>query len=247
MTGAAIQLEKVSFGYEETRVHFDIVVEAGSVTAIMGPSGAGKTTLLNLIAGFEIPDRGIILIGGSDVTGLGPAMRPVSMVFQENNLFAHLSVEKNVGLGRSASLKLNEADHSAIRDALARTGLSGKEKRLPSELSGGERQRVALARVLVRDRPVLLLDEPFASLGPALREDMIGLLADLNRERAMTVIFVTHQPEDARRIARSMIFIEAGTVAASGPVGLFFGNDAPAPFKRYIGSDDSAQFARKRT
>src|SRR5690606_10209232 len=124
-------------------------------------SGAGKTTLLNLVAGFEKPESGRILIGGRDVTLLGPAQRPVSMVFQENNLFAHLSVEKNVGLGRSPSLRLKEADRAAIHDALARTGLSGKQKRLPSELSGGERQRVALARVLVRDRPVLLLDEPF--------------------------------------------------------------------------------------
>ena len=247
MTGAAIQVEKVTFGYAETRVSFDLAVEAGSITAVMGPSGAGKTTLLNLIAGFEKPETGRILIGDTDVTGLGPAERPVSMVFQENNLFAHLNVEKNIGLGRSPSLRLTDADQAAIHEALARTGLATKEKRLPSELSGGERQRVALARALVRDRPVLLLDEPFASLGPALREDMIELLAGLHRDRGMTVLFVTHQPEDARRIARSMVFIEDGTVAAAGPAELFFGDDAPVAFRRYIGKDDSTQIARKRT
>lgn len=247
MTGAAVRLDKVDFGYAETRVHFDVAVDAGSITAVMGPSGAGKTTLLNLLAGFEKPESGRILIGDRDVTDLGPAERPVSMVFQENNLFAHLTVEKNVGLGRSPSLKLDAADHAAIREALARTGLSGKESRLPSELSGGERQRVALARALVRDRPVLLLDEPFASLGPALRDDMLDLLHELQAEKGMTVLFVTHQPDDARRVAQSLIFVEEGKVAATGSMELFFGNDAPEKFKRYIGIDELVHIARKRT
>jgi thiamine transport system ATP-binding protein len=191
------------------------------------------------------------VIGGIDVTGLSPAARPVSMVFQENNLFAHLDVEKNVGLGRSPSLRLTGADHAAIADALSRTGLAGKGARLPRELSGGERQRVALARALVRDRPVLLLDEPFASLGPALREDMLDLLAGVQAERAMTVALVTHQPDEARRIADSMIFLEDGSVAAAGKTAIFFGEGGPDAFRRYIGSDDiratSRKIARKRT
>jgi thiamine transport system ATP-binding protein len=103
-------------------------------------------------------------------------------------------------------------------------------------LSGGERQRVALARVLVRERPVLLLDEPFASLGPALREDMLELVAALQEERGMTVLFVTHQPEDARRISHDMVFIEAGKAVARGPVGEFFGEGGPEAFRRYIGA-----------
>ena len=141
---------------------FDAEFAPASVTAIMGPSGSGKSTLLNLVAGFEMPKAGRVLIGDMDVTGLPPARRPVSMIFQENNLFAHLDVEKNVGLGRSPSLRLTADDRDAVANALARTGLAGKEQRLPRELSGGERQRVALARALVRNRPVLLLDEPFA-------------------------------------------------------------------------------------
>jgi thiamine transport system ATP-binding protein len=207
--------------------------------------------LLNLVAGFETPQSGRVLIDGRDVTGAPPSSRPVSMVFQENNLFAHLSVEQNVGLGRSPALKLGEGDRAAVRQALARTGLAGKEKRLPRELSGGERQRVALARVLVRERPVLLLDEPFASLGPALREDMLDLVAGLQAERAMTVLFVTHQPEDARRIAQAVVFLEDGTVAASGPAADFFDGSGPEAFRRYIGSevagDRSRDIARKRT
>ncbi len=121
--------------------------------------------------------------------------------------------------------------------AIGRTGLAGKENRLPRELSGGERQRVALARVLVRDRPVLLLDEPFASLGPALRDDMLDLLADLQREKCLTVLFVTHHPDDARRIADDIVFIENGRVAASGSAASFFEKDGPAAFRRYIGSE----------
>ena len=132
MSGESVVLDKLAFGYGETRVAFDVEVEAGAIVAVMGPSGAGKTTLLNLIAGFEKPDAGHVLIGGRDVTPLGPAERPVSMVFQENNLFAHLSVAKNVGLGRSPSLRLSAADNAAIADAIAQTGLAGKENRLPS-------------------------------------------------------------------------------------------------------------------
>lgn len=246
--GAPVQLDTVSFSYGETPLTFDILFDAAKITAIMGPSGSGKSTLLNLIAGFETPQAGRVLIGGADVGDEPPAARPVSMVFQENNLFAHLCVEQNVGLGRSPSLRLTEADHSAVAEALKRTGLAGKEKRLPRELSGGERQRVALARVLVRDRPVLLLDEPFASLGPALRDDMLDLVAGLHAERGMTVLFVTHQPEDARRIARNVVFLDNGTVAAMGPADDFFAGSGPEAFRRYIGASAlSRDIARKRT
>jgi thiamine transport system ATP-binding protein len=234
--GVNVQLDKVRFAYAEQAMTFDVTVEAASITAIMGASGSGKSTLLNLVAGFETPQSGRVLIGGRDVTEASPADRPVSMVFQENNLFAHLTLEQNVGLGRSPALKLSEPDRRDIAAALERTGLAGKEKRLPRELSGGERQRVALARVLVRDRPVLLLDEPFASLGPALRDDMLGLLADLHAERRMTVLFVTHQPEDAKKVADSVTFLETGHIVAAGAATDFFGGDAPEAFRRYVGA-----------
>lgn len=233
--GAAVELDRVAFSYGAAPLSFDVVFAAGKVTAVMGPSGSGKSTLLNLVAGFETPQAGRVLIGGRDVTGDPPSHRPVSMVFQENNLFAHLSVTENVALGRSPSLNLRATDRSAVEEALERTGLAGKQKRLPRELSGGERQRVALARVLVRERPVLLLDEPFASLGPALRQDMLELVAGLQAERAMTVLFVTHQPEDARRIAEAVVFLEDGKVAAAGAAETFFGGSGPEAFRRYIG------------
>ncbi|CCV11001.1 thiamine ABC transporter ATP-binding protein [Mesorhizobium sp. STM 4661] len=249
--GAAVRLEQVSFSYGETPFLFDVEFAASKITAIMGPSGSGKSTLLNLVAGFETPRSGRVLIGGADVGTEPPSARPVSMVFQENNLFAHLAVKRNVGLGRSPSLRLTKADHAAVAEALKRVGLAGKEQRLPRELSGGERQRVALARVLVRDRPVLLLDEPFASLGPALRDDMLDLLAGVHAERGMTVLFVTHQPEDARRIGQNMVFLDNGTVAATGVAEDFFGRSGPEAFRRYLGAgpfgDGSRDVARKRT
>ncbi|PBC10831.1 thiamine ABC transporter ATP-binding protein [Mesorhizobium sp. WSM3859] len=247
-----VALEDVSFSYGESSFRFNAGFAAGRITAIMGPSGSGKSTLLNLIAGFESPDAGKVLIGGIDLGNVPPSARPVSMVFQENNLFAHLTVEANVGLGRSPSLKLGDADRAAVAGALARVGLAGKERRLPRELSGGERQRVALARVLLRDRPVLLLDEPFASLGPALREDMLGLLAGIHAERKMTVLFVTHQPEDARRIGQDVAFLDEGRIAATGPADDFFDRSGPDAFRRYIGDRGgtvagSQHTARKRT
>ena len=247
--GAHVRLDEVAFGYGETEFFFDADFAAGEITAVLGPSGSGKSTLRIGDAGFEGPESGHVLSGGEDVTAAPPSARPVSMVFQENNLFAHLTVAENVGLGRSPALKLGYEDRAAVAEALSRTGLAGKERRLPRELSGGERQRVALARVLVRDRPVLLLDEPFASLGPALRDDMLELVDGVHAERRMTVLFVTHQPHDARRLAHRVVFLEDGRVAAAGTAADFFAGAGPAAFRRYIGADGggSRDVARKPT
>src|SRR5690606_35130515 len=134
------------------------------------------------------------------------------------------------------SLRLSAGDHADVMAALARTGLAGKEKRLPGELSGGERQRVALARVLVRDQPILLLDEPFASLGPALRSEMLELVRALHHERGMTVLVVTHHPEDARAIADRVAFVADGRIAAYEETSVMFSAHAPAAFRDYAGA-----------
>ena len=244
--GIEVVLDAVQFDYKEMRMMFDVRFAAAKVTAVMGPSGCGKSTLLNLIAGFEQPLSGRVLLGGADLTSAGPAERPVSMVFQENNLFAHLDVAANVGLGRSPALRLSADDKSAVLEALERVGLGGKGRRLPRELSGGERQRVALARVLVRDRPALLLDEPFGSLGPALRDEMLDLLFALHREQGMTILFVTHQPEDAHKIADAVVFLENGTIAAKGDAREFFGEHAPDAFRRYLGDDAPTSLQLRR-
>jgi thiamine transport system ATP-binding protein len=221
--GVAVALDKATFLYEDMAMAFDVAVPAGTIVAVMGPSGSGKTTLLNLVAGFETPASGRVLIDGRDVTADPPSARPVSMVFQENNLFSHLDVAANVGLGRSPALRLSAEDRAAVAAALARVGLAGKEGRLPRELSGGERQRVALARVLVRDRPVLLLDEPFAALDPVLRGEMVELVAELNRRQGMTVLMVTHDPGDAARIADKALLLDNGQVKAWGDAASLIG------------------------
>ncbi|MGU3399628.1 thiamine ABC transporter ATP-binding protein [Brucellaceae bacterium D45D] len=231
----AISLNDVRFSYGDTAMHFDVTVPGGAMAAIVGPSGSGKSTLLNLVAGFEIPQSGTVLIGATDVTHLSPAARPVSMVFQENNLFAHLTVAQNIGLGRAPDLRLNTDDRAAINNALARVGLTGKEQRKPEALSGGERQRVAIARALVRERPVLLLDEAFASLGPALRHQMLDLIGDLHSETGMTVLMVTHTPEDALYLNMLLLFLENGKIAAQGPARDLLSPSGPEALQRYMG------------
>ncbi|MHB2267691.1 thiamine ABC transporter ATP-binding protein [Aliihoeflea sp. PC F10.4] len=232
----ALELHDIRFAYPGgSEMAFDFSVPAGEIVGLLGASGSGKSTLLHLVAGFEEPQDGTIRIGGQDVTRIDPAKRPVSMVFQENNLFHHLTVADNVGLGRSPALRLTEADRADIAQALADVGLAGKEDRRPDALSGGERQRTALARALVRRHPLLLLDEPFASLGPALRSEMIELVRKLHARSGMTIVFVTHAPEDARALADRIIFLENGRVAADGPVESFYGPDAPAAFANYVG------------
>lgn len=232
----ALELDAVRFAYPGgSEMMFDLAIPEGEIVGLLGASGSGKSTLLHLVAGFEEPQAGTIRIAGQDVTRLYPARRPVSMVFQENNLFHHLTVAQNVGLGRSPSLRLTEADRADISKALADVGLAGKEDRRPDALSGGERQRAALARALVRRHPLLLLDEPFASLGPALRGEMIELVRNLQARTGMTVVFVTHAPDDARALAKRIIFLENGRIAADGPVATFYGPDAPAAFTAYVG------------
>ncbi|HUL06117.1 MAG TPA: thiamine ABC transporter ATP-binding protein [Candidatus Acidoferrum sp.] len=232
---AGVDLEAVAFRYEDMRMQFDLHVEDGECLAVIGPSGAGKSTLLALIAGFERADSGRITIGGQDVTHQHPSVRPVTMLFQDHNLFAHLDVAANVGLGIHPGLRLTAADRRRVDDALAQVGLTGFAERLPSQLSGGERQRVALARSLVRDRPVLLLDEPFAALGPALRREMLDLVRALQADRKLTVLLVSHQPEDALYAAARTAFVHDGHVLQVGATrGLLDGAAGPE-LRAYLG------------
>ncbi|MET3598354.1 thiamine ABC transporter ATP-binding protein [Martelella mangrovi] len=193
---------------------FNGTIAGGSVTAVTGRSGSGKTTLLNLIAGFEKPDSGRVLIGGQVMNDLHVANRPVTVVFQENNLFAHLDIFTNTGLGVDPGLRLDENGRRRISEALARVGLAGFEKRMPASLSGGERQRAAFARALVRNRPILLLDEPFAALDPEMRGEMGTLLLELHAETGNTVMIVSHEPDEVEAIADHRLVIENEAISA---------------------------------
>jgi len=230
-----IRLEDVRFRYEEMEMRFDAVFPAASFTAVIGPSGGGKSTLLNLIAGFEAPESGRVLIDGADVTRLPPDQRPVSMIFQDNNVFAHLDLWRNVALGISPALRLDAGQRRRVDDALAEVGLGALSQRRPGEVSGGERQRVAVARALVRERPVLLLDEPFAALGPAMRRDMLDLVRAMQQARGLTAVMVTHQPEDARHAASHTAYLENGRILALRPTAaLFAATDLPG-LDAYLG------------
>ncbi|MBK9082566.1 MAG: ATP-binding cassette domain-containing protein [Rhizobiales bacterium] len=189
---------------------YDLAVPRGAFCALIGPSGGGKTTLLNTVAGFEAIARGTLRFGGVDLAPLAPAARPATALFQDHNLFAHLDVTANVAIGVRPDLRLDEGQRAEVAQALARVGLAGKERRRPADLSGGERQRVALARALVRDRPLLLLDEPFAALDPGLRRDMIALVDALRRERGATVLLSLHTPTDMLGHADLAAFIAEG-------------------------------------
>jgi thiamine transport system ATP-binding protein len=229
-----LRLERVEIVQADWRLTADLAVEAGSATALIGPSGAGKSTILAAIAGFVTPARGRILWAGRDITALPPADRPVTLLFQEHNLFAHLTAARNVGLGLRPDLRLDRAGWARVEAALAAVGLAGLGARRPAELSGGERQRVALARALLRARPLLLLDEPFAALGPALRAEMLELVARIRAEQDATLLMVTHQPEDARRIAGSTVLVDDGRAHPPVPTEALFADPPPA-LRAYLG------------
>jgi thiamine transport system ATP-binding protein len=229
-----IKLENVGFRYEDMVMNFDLQVAKGELVGIIGPSGAGKSTLLSLIAGFDLPISGKISIAGVDMEGVAPDQRPVSMIFQDHNSFAHLDVWTNVALGISTDLKLDPRQRERVGTALARVGLLDFKARKPTELSGGERQRIAIARALVRDKPVLLLDEPFTALGPALRRDMLDLISEIQKEWKLTVLMVTHQPEDAKYAASRIAFVQNGRIAHVLPTKQFFAASAPAEIGAYL-------------
>lgn len=230
-----IEIAGLAFTYEDMAMQFDLSVERGAVMALIGPSGAGKSTLLALIGGFEAPVGGTIRVDGTDITALPPAERPVTTLFQDHNLFAHLSVAQNVGLGLHPGLRLTAADRDQVAWALGEVGLTGFEERLPGQLSGGERQRVAIARCILRRRPVLMLDEAFAALGPALRREMLDLMLGLKTRENLTVLMVTHDPADAAYAADRTAFIAAGKVVTSGPTAAVLAAVDPA-IRAYLGS-----------
>ncbi len=231
----AIRLSDVTVRFDEKRLAFDCAISAGAAVAVAGPSGAGKSTLFNIIAGFQNPASGSVALLGADMAGRDPAERPVSIIFQDNNLFAHLTIADNVALGIHPGLKLDVAQRQSVFAALSRVGLGGYERRLPGSLSGGERQRVALARALVRRRPILLLDEPFAALDPAMRVDMARLLSELRAETKSTMLFITHQPDDIRRLAEQVMFLEAGMILLDEPARDFLSRREPPAVAKFLG------------
>ncbi|WP_213991652.1 thiamine ABC transporter ATP-binding protein ThiQ [Sodalis sp. dw_96] len=222
-----IQLDNVTYFYRHLPMRFDLRLAGGEKVAVLGPSGAGKSTLLNLIAGFLPSDSGRIALNGEDHSATSPDQRPVSMLFQENNLFAHLTVAENIGLGLHPGLRLNAEQRDRVREVAAQVGLVELLQRLPGQLSGGQRQRAALARCLVRDRPILLLDEPFSALDPALRNDMLQRVEEVCVQRGLTLLMVSHNLDDAVRIAPRTLLVVDGRIYYDGPTLRLASGEAP--------------------
>jgi len=223
-------------GADPEIMQFDLSVAAGEVLSRIGPSGSGKSTLLNLIAGFLKPDSGHIHVDGEAIEHLPIAQRPVTIVFQQHNLFPHLDLYTNVALGVDPSLKLSTEQVQLIEDALDSLALSGLEKRKPGELSGGQRQRIALARALVRERKVLLLDEAFAALGPAQREELIVLVKALVERKKMAALLVSHQPRDALIASDRTAFVQNGRIIALQPTRQLLEETDLVEVRSYLGS-----------
>ena len=207
-----LQLDHVTLAQGAFRLTADWSAKPGSRIAVMGPSGAGKSTLLSAIAGFLVPNSGRIRWQGEDLTDVPPGERPVTILFQDQNLFPHLTVAQNLGLGLRADLRLTPQDRTRVDEALARVGLQGMGPRRPAQLSGGQASRAALARALLRARPILLLDEPFAALGPALRAEMLKLVREVADETSALVLMVTHDPQDALALGGDLAFVSDGQV-----------------------------------
>ncbi len=236
-----LSIEQLVFSYPQGKnrqsgaMLFDLQAKPGEILSLIGPSGSGKSTLLGLIAGFYQPASGKIRVGECEIQNLEPARRPVTIVFQEHNLFPHLDVFTNIALGINPSLRLDAQQRSRIKQTLDDLGLGNLGKIMPAELSGGQRQRVAIGRALIRKHEILLLDEPFVALGPALRQEMIELLKAIVVDQQMIALLVSHQPSDALLASENTAFISKGRVISLLPTKQLLSESTPGEVNDYLG------------
>lgn len=202
-----LRVENLRYRYEDRLFEFNLEAKKGEITAILGKSGAGKSTLLSLIAGFLEPISGDIFIDEKSIVNLPPYKRPLSILFQENNLFSHLRLYENIALGINPKLKLSPKEKEFVSKMATSLGIGDLLHRLPSEISGGQKQRAALCRAMVRKRDVLLLDEPFSALDYELKDEMLELVLDLSKKENMAILMVTHFEEDVKKVASKSIKI----------------------------------------
>jgi len=210
-----IKFSQVNYHYQQQPFHFDLQIAQGSVVAILGPSGAGKSTLLNLLAGFIAPTTGDISINETSILQQAPHQRAISILFQDNNLFTHLSAYDNIALGLHPGLKLSVQQKQRLQIVSQQVEVEDLLTRLPAQLSGGQQQRIALARCFVQDKPILLLDEPFSALDPVLRVAMLERVKSLAELQNVTVLMVTHHISDAQAVASDFIFVDQGNASAT--------------------------------
>ena len=204
-----LEIDNLHYEYKDSLPYdFSMSVKAGEIVAILGKSGSGKSTLLDLIAGFISPESGLITCDGVDLTALSVEERPLTILFQNHNLFEHLTVQKNILLGISKTLKSSQEDIEKVKIILKEVGLEKHEHKLASSLSGGQQQRVALARALIRQKPILLLDEPFTGLDMQTRIQMLELVKKISLEKNLHTVMVTHEQQDCDLIADRVYRVE---------------------------------------
>ena len=201
---------KLNFSLKESylTISTNISLEPDKIYAVVGPSGAGKSTFLNLISGFASISSGSIIWNGQEISNLPPAKRNVSILFQDNNLFPHLSVWRNLALAVTHWPKISRDNEEKLKAVMSEVGILGLENRKPSQLSGGQQSRVALARVLLQKNKILLLDEPFSALGPSLKDQMLELIKKIAKNKKLLVLMVTHEPADAKKIASQTLVVK---------------------------------------
>src|SRR5438046_2651680 len=211
---ALLEIRNVTrrFGAFTAVDNVSLAIEGGEFFTLLGPSGCGKTTLLRMIAGFDLPDGGRIVLNGEDLAGKPPEQRPVRTVFQSYALFPHMTVEGNIAFPLRMAKTPEREIAGKIEAALQDVRLTGFAKRVPQELSGGQKQRVAIARALVTHPTVLLLDEPLAALDAKLRQEMQIELIDLQKEVGITFVYVTHDQTEALALSRRIAVMNRGSV-----------------------------------
>lgn len=213
-----LHIEDLIFSHtaEDPSYQFSLDMRPGDIVSVKGQSGSGKSTLLDLIAGFQLPTSGVLEWQGSNLLPQPPEKRPVTILFQNHNLFDHLSALQNVSLGLTGGEPQQPADvKKQATAALAKVGLETQLNQRAATLSGGQQQRVALARAMLRDKPVLLLDEPFNGLDDDTRIDMYGIIRNLAEIERRCILLVTHDQADCDALATRQMFIEAGHLLPS--------------------------------
>ncbi|MGF6375834.1 spermidine/putrescine transport system ATP-binding protein [Clostridiales Family XIII bacterium PM5-7] len=213
-----IELRHISKSFDDTLVldDFNLTVHENEFITLLGPSGCGKTTTLRIVGGFETPDQGQVFFQGKDITNVPPNQRPLNTVFQKYALFPHMNVEQNIAFGLKISGKSSQYITDKVKYALKLVNLDGYEKRKIDALSGGQQQRIAMARAIVNEPKVLLLDEPLGALDLKLRQDMEYELIRLKNELGITFIYVTHDQEEALTMSDKVVVMNGGYIQQMG-------------------------------
>jgi len=218
MSNRLINLENISKSYGSQMVLDDmnLYIRENEFLTLLGPSGCGKTTTLRIIGGFETPDQGRVIFDGADITNIPPHKRQLNTVFQKYALFTHMNIAENIAFGLKIKGKSKAYIDDKIKYALKLVNLDGYEKRMPDSLSGGQQQRIAIARAIVNEPKVLLLDEPLGALDLKLRQDMQYELIRLKNELGITFIYVTHDQEEALTMSDTIVILNGGRIQQIG-------------------------------